>query len=244
MVLIASPIPLWTLNSSTVPFRRPAYTKFPSVLQHEFMHQGGTPLEDVLIAIGLDSLISHIRRVPSMEDAKNTFWSVEHGGPLADAIGRKPLLSKPPLVELFLVPDVSLACILVTSSVMIVSPLLIFWPSPPSSKEDKSPPSPLVIALLISSSSPIPISSSSPKRLPKLLVLSTGLPGASSSPSPLFVPTPLGRPLSRPPDTPFIKAVFLISCHSVEIGRKATLDICPDEEGNSRRAWPVFRSQS
>lgn len=87
-------------------------------------------------------------------------------------------------------------------------------------------------------------SSSSPKREPKLLVLSAGLPGASSS-SPLLAPlTPFTPSALRPPNTPFIKVSFLTSCQLSANGRNAIPETCPALLRKSLLVCPVLRSQS
>lgn len=88
-------------------------------------------------------------------------------------------------------------------------------------------------------------SSSSPKRESKLLVLSAGLPGASSS-SPLLAPlTPFVPPsLLRPPDMPFVSVSLLISCQLSENGRNAMPETCPALLRKSLLVCPVLRSQS
>ena len=89
-VRVGSPSPLWTLNSSTVPLRRPAYRKFPSVPQQADMHHGGTPLPGCDTAMGGTQRRSQSRSVPSMLAARKVFWSVV--GPGGSGGGPAPLV--------------------------------------------------------------------------------------------------------------------------------------------------------
>ena len=56
---------LWMLNSSTVPLRRPAYSRLPSGLQHPPMHHGGTPGRMPMRATGSATRRSQMRMAPS-----------------------------------------------------------------------------------------------------------------------------------------------------------------------------------
>jgi hypothetical protein len=70
-VLLGSRKLLCKLYSSTEPFLRPAYIKFPSGDQQAFIHQGGVFPCGVIRATGFDCRRSQMRKVPSIEASKN-----------------------------------------------------------------------------------------------------------------------------------------------------------------------------